>query len=98
MLEEFPDSEESINHYLENMDNDLVMYATASRLFFTYRMVRHMIEHQGAHTFLDTLENSPRARLTIGLKNVKAEGAIRACFRSAGSLRLQCWSCILSAI
>ena len=51
MLEEFPDSEESINHYLDNMDNDLVMYATASRLFFTYRMVRHMIEHQGAHTF-----------------------------------------------
>ena len=33
MLEEFPDSEESIDNYLENLDNDLVMYATASRLF-----------------------------------------------------------------
>ncbi|MGE0172413.1 MAG: NAD-glutamate dehydrogenase domain-containing protein [Oligoflexales bacterium] len=72
MLTEFPDAAESIERYVKNLDNDLVMYATASRLSITYRMVHYMLTHEGAHTFLDCFENSPTARLTIGLKNVNA--------------------------
>lgn len=70
MLEEFPDNAKEIDHYIQNLDNDLVMYATAARLSITFRMVQHMLTHEGAHTFLDTFENSPTARLTLGIKNV----------------------------
>lgn len=70
MLQEYPDSESEIDTYLASLDNDFVMYATAARLSITFRMVKHMLNHQGAHTFIDTFENSPNARLTLGLKNV----------------------------
>ncbi|MDQ3233521.1 MAG: NAD-glutamate dehydrogenase [Pseudobdellovibrionaceae bacterium] len=69
MLEEFG-SEKDVNRYLDNLDNDLVTYATTARLSITYRMVKHMIEHQGAHTILDTIDNSTSARLTLGFKNI----------------------------
>jgi glutamate dehydrogenase len=70
MIEEFgTENSADINRYLENLDNDFVTYATAQRLSITYRMVRHMIEHQGAHTILDPIENSTGARLTLGLKS-----------------------------
>ena len=75
MLEEFPEKESSIDHYINNLDNDLVVYATAARLSITFRMVNHMLNHEGAHTTLDTFENSVTARLTLGLKNV-APGAM----------------------
>ena len=70
ILKEFPDAGEAVDQYISNLDNDYVMYATASRLAITFRMVRHMLDHQGAHTFLDCFENSPLGRLTLGLKNV----------------------------
>lgn len=70
MLQEFPDRENEIDHYLRYLDNDLVMYATAARLSITFRMVNHMLTHQGAHTFVEAIENSPRARLTLGIKNI----------------------------
>ncbi len=72
MLQEYPDSEQEIDHYCEFLDNDFVIYATAARLSITFRMVKHMLGHQGAHTFLDVFENSPVGRLTLGLKNVNA--------------------------
>jgi glutamate dehydrogenase len=58
-----------VETYLKNLDNDFVMYATASRIQATYRMVRHMLDHEGAHTFFDPIPNSPNARLTLGMKN-----------------------------
>lgn len=70
MLQDFPDSKAEVEQYVKNLDNDFVIYATASRLGITFRMVRHMLDHQGAHTFLDSFENSPLGRLTLGLKNV----------------------------
>ncbi|WP_218110187.1 NAD-glutamate dehydrogenase domain-containing protein [Oligoflexus tunisiensis] len=70
MMHEEYGSEKEVNHYLNNLDNDLVTYATTARLSLTYRMVKHMIEHQGAHTILDTIENSTSARLTLGFKNI----------------------------
>jgi glutamate dehydrogenase len=70
MLQDFPNSAKEIDHYIQNLDNDFVMYATAARLSITFRMVHHMLDHQGAHTFLDAFENSSIGRLTLGLKNV----------------------------
>lgn len=72
ILQEAPGQEEAVDRYLAALDNDFVTYATASRLLLTYRMVKHMIEHQGAHTVLEPIENSLGARLMIGLKNVNA--------------------------
>ncbi len=72
MNEEWPGDAELIDKYLESLDNDFVMYATAMRIQLTYRMVRHMHSHEGAHTFFDPIENSLTARLTIGMKNVQA--------------------------
>ncbi len=70
MLAEFPDQKESIDHYLANLDNDFVVYATAARLHITYRMVSYMSSHEGARTFVESFDNSPSARLTLGIKNV----------------------------
>lgn len=70
MRKEYPDDGDAVDHYLQHLDNELVMYATPARLSITYRMVKHMLSHEGAHTFLDCFENSPNARLTLGFKNV----------------------------
>jgi glutamate dehydrogenase len=71
LSEEFPDDKKGIDNYLENLDNDFVMYATVLRLQVTYRMIHHMVGHEGAHTFLESFENSPKARLTLGIKDVE---------------------------
>lgn len=71
LYEEFPNGKKAVDHYLENLDNDYVMYATALRLQITYRMIRHMLTHEGAHTFLESFTNSPKARLTLGIKDVE---------------------------
>ena len=71
MIEEYgPEHKDSINRYIDNLDNDFVTYATTLRLSVTYRMLRHMIEYQGAHTILEPVENSTSARLTVGLKAI----------------------------
>lgn len=70
LLAEYPKREHKIDHYLRNLDNDFVIYATVARLVITFRMVEHMLDHQGAHTYLDIFDNSPNGRLTLGLKNV----------------------------
>ncbi len=70
MLAESPGGEEVVDRYIANLDNDFVTYATSSRLLLTYRMVKHMLDHQGAHTVLELIDNSLGARLMIGLKNV----------------------------
>ena len=70
MLADHPEDGEAVDHFIKHLDNDLVMYATAARLSITYRMVRHMLRHQGAHTFLDVFPHSLQARLTLGFKNI----------------------------
>lgn len=76
LTQEFPNEPEAVQRYIENLDNDFVTYATVSRLLLTYRMVKHMVEHQGAHTVLEPIENSLGARLMVGLKNVNAANVI----------------------
>lgn len=71
LLRVYPDHVEQIEHYLKNLDNDFVMYATVSRIHLTYRMVRHMMSHEGAHTFFEPIETSSGARITLGMKNVQ---------------------------
>jgi glutamate dehydrogenase len=70
MLEEFPDRTEMIQRYIDHLDNDFVVYATAARLNITFRMVNYMDSHEGALTFVDPIPNSNSARLTLGIKNV----------------------------
>ncbi len=75
---EWPEEAKQVDHYLANLDNDFVTYATAARIQITYRMVRHMVSHEGAHTFFEPIKDSPNARMTIGMKNVKPESVIEA--------------------
>jgi glutamate dehydrogenase len=72
--QEFPDPSEmeAIEHFLQTLDNDFVTYATAARIQITYRMLRHMLHHEGAHTILEPIENSRSARLILGVKNAVA--------------------------
>ncbi len=70
------DTPDDVRQYIEHMDNEFVMYATINRLTITYRMVQHMLHHEGSHTFLEPFENSSVARLTLGIKNVSPEEII----------------------
>ncbi|MCX6118029.1 MAG: hypothetical protein NT027_10840, partial [Proteobacteria bacterium] len=72
MLKEFSNEEKEIQHYLDHLDNEFVMYATAARILLTYRMVRYMKSHEGAHTFFEPVEDRPTARVTLGIKNASA--------------------------
>ena len=68
--QEFKNSEVEIFHYLENLDHDFVVNATESRLHATFKMLKHMLTHEGAHTFIEPFTNSASGRLTLGLKGV----------------------------
>src|SRR5690606_389269 len=37
----------------------------------TFRMLLHMLSHEGAHTFIEPFANSGSARLTLGIKGVR---------------------------
>ena len=68
---EFPEAKESIQRFLESLDNDFVTSSTEARIRFTYRMVRHMERHEGAHTIFESREDSlKRGRLIIGVKDI----------------------------
>jgi glutamate dehydrogenase len=69
MLAEHPSDAAEIAHYIEHLDNEFVMYSTAARIQLTYRMVRYMKSHEGAHTLFEPVEDRLTARLTLGLKN-----------------------------
>jgi glutamate dehydrogenase len=71
MLSEFPEFEGEIDHYIKNVDNDLVVYGTVERLAVTFRMVHYMVSHEGAYTLLEPFENSTKGRLSIGIKGVE---------------------------
>jgi glutamate dehydrogenase len=71
MEREFPDGQATIKKYVDHLDNDFVVYATAARLQITFRMVHYMETHEGALTFVEPIPNSSSARLTLGIKNVR---------------------------
>lgn len=67
---EFPGAIVEVENYLNNLDNDFVMYATANRICITFQMVMHMMHHEGAHTFVKLEEGTPIVRLTVGMKGI----------------------------
>lgn len=69
--EEFPNAVDSVKYFLNNLDNDFVMYATVNRIQLTYHMVHYMLSHEGAHTTVHRIKNSSLIRLTLGTKGVK---------------------------
>jgi len=77
---EFPSEPDLIDSYLSNLDNEFVTYATPARVHLTYRMVRHMRGHEGAHTFLEPIEGSTTARLTLGMKNANSSEVLEQVF------------------
>ena len=70
LLSEMPEAKDEIEHYLSHLDQDFIVYATPSRIHITFRMLRHMVNHEGAHTTVEPFENSSAGRLTLGLKGV----------------------------
>ena len=80
MIAEFPDEAAEIHHFVELLDNDFVMYATPFRIQLTYRMVRHMKTHEGAHTFIQMAPDSSSSRITIGMKNVNVAETMEQIF------------------
>lgn len=80
MLAEFPREEEDIDDYVKHLDNDFVMYATPARLQLTYRMVRHMRTHEGAHTFIQMSPDATSGRITLGMKNVNVPETMEQIF------------------
>lgn len=79
---DFPGKENEADRdmFLQNLDHDFVVYATPARLQLTFRMLRHMLSHEGAHTVLEPFENSPSGRLTLGLKGVELSDVIEHVF------------------
>jgi len=80
MVKEFPEDTTIVDHFLKNIDNDLVIYATVKRILFIFRMFHYMNFHEGAHTIVEPIENSSRARLTIGMKNAEPSSVMETIF------------------
>ncbi len=80
ILAEFPEEAAKVDRYLERLDDDFVLYATPARLQLTYRMVRHMKTHEGAHTFIQMAPDASSARITIGMKNVNVAETMEQIF------------------
>lgn len=72
IMQEFQSEDREIQHYIDHLDNDFVMYATPARIQLTYRMMRYMRFHEGAHTFFEPVADRPTARITLGIKNASA--------------------------
>ena len=82
LSEKYSDQKESIDRFVNNLDNDFVGCFTRLRIILTFRMVSHMESHEGAHTFFEQQKSSlKRGRITIGMKDAsigKIYGAILA--------------------
>lgn len=73
LVKEYPQLAQEIDKYLNILDHQFVMYGTAGRLRNTFRMYHQMRNIEGVHTFFEPKSHSPSvARLTIGMKEVKA--------------------------
>ncbi|MBI2603401.1 MAG: NAD-glutamate dehydrogenase [Deltaproteobacteria bacterium] len=80
LLERFPDQKEEIHRYINTLDNTFVMYGTSRRVRNTYRMVYHMLFKEGVHTFFESFEKGATARLTVGMKEVRASEVLENIF------------------
>lgn len=70
LTEAYPSHQKSVERFLESLDNDFITCSTEIRTNLTYRMVRHMESHEGAHTFFEPRRDTPkRGRLTLGMKD-----------------------------
>ncbi len=78
---EFPSEIVEIDYYLNNLDNDFVVYATDSRLHITYRMYRQMLGREGAQTFVEPFADSHKVRLTLGIKHEQASDILSEVFQ-----------------
>ncbi|MCB9229498.1 MAG: NAD-glutamate dehydrogenase [Deltaproteobacteria bacterium] len=85
LMAEYPQHEAEINHYIEHLDHDFVVYATPSRLHITFRMLLHMLTHEGAHTVLEPFINSQSGRLTLGLKGIDTTEVLEQIFHLMSS-------------
>jgi glutamate dehydrogenase len=68
----FPKLKDEIDYYIEHLDNDFVADSTADRIATTFKMLQYMKTHEGAHTFFDSLPNNSSAKITFGLKGLRA--------------------------
>ncbi len=74
LVKEYPQLNHDIERYLSSLDHQFVMYGTAGRLRNTFRMFHQMRNIEGVHTFFEPKSHTPSvARLTIGMKEVKAQ-------------------------
>ena len=68
--QEYPNEQESINKFINNLDNDFVGSFTKLRIILTFKMVHHMQSHEGAHTFFEQQTYSlKRGRISLGMKD-----------------------------
>lgn len=80
LLERFPDQKDEISRYIQNLDNTFIMYGTSRRIQNTYKMLYHMLFKEGVHTFFQPLEEGQNARLTVGMKEVRASEVLENIF------------------
>ena len=72
LLENYPDKKIAVDNFINNLDHDFVMYGSARRIEHTFSMVSHMLNKEGVHTTFEPYRDLPSARLTVGLKEVRA--------------------------
>ena len=70
LLSEYPEYKNEVNHFIQNLDSDFVKYANVNRLSITFRMLLHMLSHEGAHTIIQE-EQKNLIRLTLGIKGAR---------------------------
>lgn len=69
ILAEFGAEKDAVDSYINQLDHEFIVNATPARIHLTYRMVRYMKSHEGAHTFFEPVADRPTARITLGIKN-----------------------------
>ncbi len=65
-----PERSKEIAHYIENLDHDFIVYASPTRLQFTFNMLYHMLFHEGSYTTIEPVANAPAVRITAGFKGI----------------------------
>lgn len=80
LRKEYPKLTEEVAKYFQRLDHDFVTYATPSRIQSIFRMCRHMMTHEGAHTFLEIDNASSTAQLMLGLKGIRMTEVLESVF------------------
>jgi glutamate dehydrogenase len=58
-------------YYLNNLDHCFLKYASPQQLLLTYKMLSHMLTHEGSHTYINRLEEPNTLTITIGIKALR---------------------------